>query len=253
MRRMLATALTAAMLVGACSTAGGSGGTIEGVRWIATSIAVDGSLQAVQEGVTADATFTAGKVAGFGGCNSYSGPARVDGSRLTVGPLASTMMACVDPAMAVEGSYLEALAAVASYTATADKLSLFDKDGREIVVYEPGPANPLVGRWTVSGYDDGTSGVVRPMAGAALTAIFAGHGTVSGSSGCNTYTGSYGIDGDQLLFGPLATTKKACPDPIMAQERAFLAALASTSTYAIEAGRAVLRSADGAIAVSLAK
>jgi heat shock protein HslJ len=247
------TAVTAAMLVGACSSAGGSGGTIEGVRWIATSIVADGSLQALPEGESVDATFAAGTVSGFSGCNSYSGPARTDGARLTIGPVSSTMMACVDPAMAVEGSYLKALGTVASYTATADRLSLFDRDGKEIVVYKAGPANPLVGRWAVSGYKDGKSAVVSPMAGTELNASFAEDGKVSGASGCNTYLGSYTINGEKLTFGPLATTRMACPEPIMAQEQAFLAALASTAAYSMEAGRPVLRSADGAIAVSFAK
>ncbi len=253
MRTMLATALTGAVLVGSCSAAGGSGGQIEGTRWIATAITVDGSLQSLPEGATADATFTAGTVAGFGGCNSFSGPARVDGSRLTIRPLTSTTMACVDPAMAAEASYLAALGSVASYTAAPDKLTLFDGSGREVVVYEAGPTNALVGSWTVAGYNDGTAGVASPLPGTELTAAFAADGTISGSSGCNRYTGSWAVDVDRLSFSQLATTGRACPAPIMAQERAFLAALTSSSTCAIEAGRPVLRSADGTIAVSLSK
>lgn len=250
---MLVTGLAAAMLVGACSSAGGSGGTIEGVRWIATSISTGGSLQALTDGVNVDATFTAGTVSGFSGCNSYSAQAKTDRARLTIGPVSSTMMACVDPEMAVEDSYLKALGAVASYTATADRLSLFDGDGREIVVYEAGPGNPLVGTWTVSGYNDGKSAVVLPIAATELTASFAEDGKVSGASGCNTYAGSYTMDGEKITIGPLATTRMACPEPIMAQEQAFLAALASTAAYSMEAGQPVLHSADGAIAVSLAK
>jgi heat shock protein HslJ len=51
----------------------------------------------------------AGQVAGNSGCNSYSGPFTLDGSNLTVGPLASTMMACADDVMAQETQFLTAL------------------------------------------------------------------------------------------------------------------------------------------------
>jgi heat shock protein HslJ len=253
MRRLLVTMLTTVVLLGACAAAGGSGGTIEGIRWVATSVVVDGSLQAVPAGASADATFTAGTVAGFSGCNTYSGPAAINGSKLTIGPLASTMMACVDPAMSLESAYQKALGTVASYTATADKLSLFDKDGKEVVVYEPGPANAIVGSWTVSGYNNGQQAVVSPIAGTTLTATFGEDGALSGSSGCNTFNGTYTLDGDAIAIGPLATTMMACPDEIMAQEQAFLTALTSSAKVSVEAGRPVLRTAADAIAVSFAK
>ena len=47
-------------------------------------------------------------------------------------------------------------------------------------------------------------------AGRAVTARFA-RGQVSGSSGCNTYGGSYAIDGEGITLGPLAGTLMACP------------------------------------------
>jgi heat shock protein HslJ len=53
---------------------------------------------------------------------------------------------------------------------------------------------------------------------------------VSGSTGCNRLSGSYSLRGSGLTFGPLATTKMACADG-MAQEQAFLAALAATDGW----------------------
>jgi heat shock protein HslJ len=253
MRLLSVTMLTTALLVGACAAAGGSGGTIEGIRWVATSVVVDGSLEPVPAGVTADATFAEGKVAGFSGCNTYTGPATIDGSRLAIGTLASTMMACVDPAMALESAYQKALPLATSYTATAEKLTLFDKDGKEVIVYEAGPASPIVGTWTVSGYNDGESAVVSPLSGTTLTATFTEDGKVSGSAGCNQYNGSYTLDGDAIAVGPLATTMMACPEPVMAQEQAYLAALESAAKVSVESGRPVLRTAEDAMAVTFAK
>lgn len=68
-------------------------------------------------------------------------------------------------------------------------------------------------------------------------------GQVSGSSGCNTYAGTYESSGDALTFGPLATTRMACPPPASDVETAYLAALSMTTSYAIR--DAVLSLADG--------
>ena len=61
-------------------------------------------------GTTLTATFTAdGEVGGNAGCNSYSGPYKLDGSSLTVGPLATTMKACDQAIMDQETQFLPAL------------------------------------------------------------------------------------------------------------------------------------------------
>ena len=56
----------------------------------------------------------------------------------------------------------------------------------------------------------------------------------SGSAGCNTFSGTYMIDGNAITFGPLATTLMACADEaVNQQETAYLAALGATSGYRI--------------------
>ncbi len=55
----------------------------------------------------------------------------------------------------------------------------------------------------------------------------------SGRSGCNHYAGSYTVDGRAITFGPMSVTRMACPEPLMSVERAYLAALASATTWAI--------------------
>lgn len=44
-------------------------------------------------------------------------------------------------------------------------------------------------------------------------------GTLSGTDGCNRLTGSWEADGDEVSFGKMASTMKACPDmdPWLAQ------------------------------------
>lgn len=49
---------------------------------------------------------------------------------------------------------------------------------------------------------------------------------VNGSNGCNLYFGNTEITDNQLQFGPLANTLRACPVPLMKQEQAFMQLLA---------------------------
>jgi heat shock protein HslJ len=72
-----------------------------------------------------------GTVSGKSGCNTYNGPYTVTGSQIKIGPLASTMMACSDPAgiMDQEQQYLAALQTAATYQIEGNVLELRTSDG----------------------------------------------------------------------------------------------------------------------------
>jgi heat shock protein HslJ len=85
-----------------------------------------------------------------------------------------------------------------------------------------------------------------PLRGTQLTSEFKTTGTVSGSSGCNRYAGTYRLSGSQIRFSPrLASTKIACPRPVDLQEAAFLNALRSARSYSVAGEQLTLRSAGG--------
>jgi heat shock protein HslJ len=73
-----------------------------------------------------------GKVGGSGGCNSYGGTYELDGQSLTVGEIASTMMACADAtAMQQETTYLGALGSATRLERADDEL-IVDYDGGKL-------------------------------------------------------------------------------------------------------------------------
>jgi heat shock protein HslJ len=243
-----------ALSAAACSSAGsspsgGSGGTIEGITWKLTSYDVSGTSTPVPADVFVDARFAGGTVAGSSGCNVYNGPAVVTGSTIKVGTLAGTLIACQGPAADVEKAYLANLGNAASFTATADGLTMFDAAGKATLVYAAGAANPLIGEWNVTGYNNGKGAVTSPTAGSTLTATFTAD-MVSGSSGCNTYTGGYKIDGLSVTIGPLASTKMACEQPLMNQETAFLTALQTPGMVEQSGASVSIRDASGATQVT---
>ena len=78
-----------------------------------------------------------------------------------------------------------------------------------------------------------------------FTLVAEGH-KVQGSAGCNRMMGTYTLDGEKLKFGPLATTRMACP--AMETESAFLKALAATTRYEVSGSSLTLFGADTAVA-----
>jgi len=71
-----------------------------------------------------------GNLSGNSGCNTYNGPYKVDGNKITIGPLASTMMACADPAgvMDQEAQFLAALSSAATYRVEGSLMELRTAD-----------------------------------------------------------------------------------------------------------------------------
>jgi heat shock protein HslJ len=77
--------------------------------------------QGVKQTVTFDKK---GRVFGDSGCNRFTGGYTVSGDRITIGPLASTMMFC-EGKMDAEAAFLNKLQNVVSYQATDVKLRLY--------------------------------------------------------------------------------------------------------------------------------
>lgn len=68
---------------------------------------------------------------------------------------------------------------------------------------------------------------------------------ISGSDGCNRYSGIYTINGDELTLTPQTSTMMACPDKVMTQANLFLKALSETTKYEIKGGQLNLIDKDG--------
>lgn len=85
-----------------------------------------------------------------------------------------------------------------------------------------------------------------PVEGSTLTAIFSEDG-VSGTAGCNSYSASFTFDNSTLTISEAIRTLMACDEPLMIQEDAYLAALATASTYTITDNQLQITYADGVL------
>jgi heat shock protein HslJ len=227
---------------------GGRQATITGVVWVLdTAALVRGAGH-----VTVTASFDGTQVAGESGCNRYFAPytANARTGAMKVGTVGGTLMACTGAGSRVETAYLAALPKAVSYRATATKLTLLDASDRTLLTYAATDgAKAIQGHWEVTSYDAGTA-LVSPVAGASATAKFDGT-QISGTGGCNTFSGPYSVDGDAITVGPLASTLRACADPaVEQQEQHYLQALALAKTFAVAGDRLDLFREDGGFAVS---
>ena len=106
----------------ACATASpppssGGGGALVGPEWRLEDLLGGGIIDRSHVTLTFGPE---GKTSGSGGCNRYFGSWTQAGSKLTLGKMGSTMMACAPSLMEQEGKYLKALETASGYSLTAD-------------------------------------------------------------------------------------------------------------------------------------
>lgn len=85
------------------------------------------------------------------------------------------------------------------------------------------------GLWIV---EDVNSGGIIDSSRIEIT--FSNDGGVSGSIGCNRFTGQYELDASTLSFGPLAATERACAPALNQQEARVLAALNAVESWSLD-------------------
>lgn len=108
------------------------------------------------------------------------------------------------------------------------------------VAAAPVPALSLYGAWLAE--DIGGGGVIDR---AQTTLEIAPDGAVTGSGGCNRYSGPATIDGEKLSFGMMVMTNKGCVEALMNQEMKFHETLLKVASYSIDPLRKKLSLLDG--------
>jgi heat shock protein HslJ len=86
----------------------------------------------------------------------------------------------------------------------------------------------------------GTAWRLEDLAGAGVldrveaTLTFPETGRAAGNGSCNRFSGTVEISGDSIGFGPLASTRMACAEPISTQEGKYLSALQQAERFAFD-------------------
>ena len=200
--------------------------------------------------------FGDGSVGGFSGCNRFRGQYVLSGEALEFGPLAGTMMACVDEAMKVERDVLQRLGSTARALVNNGSLRLLGADDELLLEFTAITADGLLGDWSVNGIHYPEREAIISTRG-ELTVTFE-DGAVNGNAGCNRFNGSCTVTDSAVTIGPLMSTRMFCGDDeagsgptVMEQEAALLAALQHATGFRLEGSRLTLTRPDGGISVTL--
>jgi putative lipoprotein len=114
---------------------------------------------------------------------------------------------------------------------------------------EPGSAATLENTyWKATAIGDRPARVAENIPEPHLL-LHPGDTRASGSTGCNSLSGSYQLSGDSLRFGNLLSTLRACVDPeLNRQERTLLDAFGATRTWRVTGDTLVLSDGTRALA-----
>lgn len=120
-------------------------------------------------------------------------------------------------------------------------------DGRRYVGCGRALGPAFTGTWRLASFGEGGA-AQPPAAGSPVTLEVDPWDRAAGSSGCNRFTGPYATERPgSLSFGRLASTLRACMEPLMSQEMRFLRALERTTGYLLRRGTLTLTDADGQV------
>ncbi len=272
-----ASILVSVMVAGLIQSAGAADNPLAESGW--RLVTLRGAPAVGGVGVTLN--FRGGRVAGSDGCNDFvtsgtvmpqriilgtGSSARRAGSSAkgttTVGTLqletarmASTRKACPETVMRQAEAFVGALQQAAGYEIVGQRLTLKDKAGNELAVFEAQSMDLAGTSWLVTGVNNGKQAVVSVALGTTLTVSFADGGQMSGSAGCNRFTATYMAEGNAIQIHRPAATRRRCmkPSGVMEKEERFHRALSTAATYRLDGDRLELRTAEGALAVSLQK
>lgn len=113
---------------------------LAGTAWKVTGLLSGTTATSLPAGTEGKAHLTFGKdgsVEGSLGCNSFHGTAKVAGSTITFGPLASTRKMCPGPEMELERTLLGVLKGKTTYTIGHRSLSLTAENGKGLGASAP--------------------------------------------------------------------------------------------------------------------
>ncbi|HEU5090921.1 MAG TPA: META domain-containing protein, partial [Roseiflexaceae bacterium] len=205
-----------------------------GTNWQLTSFGAVKQQQPAVAGAPSTLMFDENnRVTGNTGCNGFGGAYTATANGIAFSQVVSTLRACDEPVNTQEREVLAALQGTVRYEIAGGTLTIYYNGDQSALTYQARTQATLQDtNWQLASYGAGNQ--QQPAANAAATALmFAADNRVSGVTGCNSFSGSYSVANDQIAFGELAVTRKACPPPLDTQEREVLAGLRGTARYAI--------------------
>ena len=216
---------------------------LQGTPWILTSyVDGEGKLAPTLTGVNITAVIDDAVIKGSAGCNTYAADYLIKEKGIRITPPIITRKTCAEPegVMEQENQFLIDLRKSEAYWIEGDSLIFMDPNGNVTLIFRAQPVVDLTNiTWKLYAYGPISQPVPAPGS-VEVTLAIGKDGQVSGSSGCNNYTGKAAVDGDAVRFELGTATMKACDPLANSMEAAYLTALASVTRGEIQQDRLIL-------------
>jgi heat shock protein HslJ len=196
--------------------------------------------------------FEVNGIAAQAGCNTLTGSFQLDENALSVGTMGMTMMAC-DEALMDQDTWLSEFLSSLPYIALDDNTLRLSNDDVTITLLDVSEANPDIEvegtTWVVTGTV--ATQAISSVPADSMATLTITDGTAAVNTGCNTGSGTVEVTDTTMTFGPLATTRMACPDDVMALETSVVSVLDGEVTYEISGVTMSIRKGVGVDAIGL--
>ena len=186
--------------------------------WELTSGRADGVEIPIVDDHPITLTIRGSEIGGTSACNSYGGRLTVTNGRLEIRDLAMTAMGCEEPVMAAEGAYTAALAAVESIGGEGGELVLTgpNVELRFNALAPPPTAEVVDTVWVLETLFVGD--IASSTVGQPAMLELRSDGTLSGSTGCRSFTGEWLEQGEQIVAPSFAMDGAECPGDFSQQD-----------------------------------
>lgn len=214
---------------------------LQGSAWELLEGVGPGGTIPVVDGWPITLTFDGDNVGGRAACNNYGGTYNVAGSTLSIGDLSANAMGCEAEIAASEAAFFAALPLVDTIDVIDGQLQLRGSGVDLLFAREaPVPTSELIGTvWLLDTLIEGDA--ASSVQGDPATLLLDADGSVSGSTGCRTFTGSYIVTGGSVLF-PDFGMQGECPAQLAEQDGLVVNVLADGFTAELDGERLTLSS-----------
>lgn len=194
------------------------------------------------EGHDVTMTVAGSRVSGRSACNQYGGEIVVEGGQVRFGATSMTEMACEEPVMASESAFHVAMAKIRAAHREGDRLTLSGDGVRLVFAWvEPPPTAEIVGTtWRLDSLITGE--VVSSVMGDPATLVLAADGSLTGGTGCRTFTGRWTEANGEILFNELSMDQGECDPALAAQDDHVVGVLGDGFRAAVDGQRLTLTS-----------
>jgi heat shock protein HslJ len=214
--------------------------------WVVQQMLTSNGHQPVLSGTTPVIAFLPdGTAIGNLTVDSFRGPYTLQARNIHIGPLVTTHWSGSQQEATQDKQIQECLATATRYVVKNGVLELSDSSANLLLKCVVGQEPQLVGpNWRCTSYA-GSGGLVSVVGTDVVSASFSPDGSLAGYGGVNTYSATYKVSGETMTIGAITSTKVAGPENLMAQESAYLEAIAKTATFKIEGYQLTLFDGSG--------